>query len=158
MTTICVCLDLVFDLYGLLLVVQWDPDSLVLLIKNTRNKRANSMASSLQCYIYSAKATHFFVGPTDQHSKKKKPNSQCSSESFYLLLTLTDEFLGLPLITPNRWIRNLKFPSPTPFPPGWSLGSFVSIFYISFVAVGGLEHLCVCVCVRVCVCVCGVCV
>ena len=30
----------------------------------------------------------------------------------------------------------------------WSLGSFVSIFYISFVAIGCLEHLCVCVCVR----------
>ena len=28
-----------------------------------------------------------------------------------------------------------------------SLGSFVSIFYISFVAIGCLEHLCVCVCV-----------
>jgi len=65
-TTICVCLDFVFDLYGLLLVVQWDPDSLVFVIKNTRNKRANSMVSSLQCYIYSVKATYNFKEPTNR--------------------------------------------------------------------------------------------
>jgi len=35
-----------------------------------------------------------------------------------------------------------------------SLGSFVPIFYISFVAIGSLEHLCVCMCVCVCVCAC----
>jgi len=46
------------------------PDWLICVVthsyKNTRNKRANSMASSLQCYIYSAKATYNFKEPTNR--------------------------------------------------------------------------------------------